>query len=115
VYYCDGSVTGTLQANYHGLWKDRGQITCFTIIGTEAWLGVVIQRSTSPNPGRVGSERVLYVQDNGEGSMAEPDRSTGLAPLSSAGVDTLDEYCETTPQRTASVYDLEAGNIQIHP
>jgi len=111
--YADGSVTGTFQANYHGLWKDRGRIACFTIRGNEAWLGVVIESSTSPNPNRVNSERIIYMQDNGEGSNAAPDGSTALPPLGDFG--SLDDYCMRAPleRPDIGVHELEAGNIQV--
>jgi hypothetical protein len=106
-------VTGRYQANYHGSVSYQGQITCFTIVGNEAWLGLIIEKSS--NPSLVGSLRIVYLQDNGNGSKSEPDRSTALPRLSSLGYGTLDEYCEATPTiQASSVYDVEAGNIRIH-
>jgi hypothetical protein len=111
--HADGSVTGTFQANYHGLWVDRGRITCFTIRGNEAWLGVVIESSTSPNPNRVNSERIIHVQDNGEGGGADPDLSTALPSL--GDFESLDDYCTRAPLERPDhrVHELEAGNIQV--
>ena len=61
-----------------------------------------------------GDPRVVYVMDNGEGSEAPPDRSTAFPPLGITGMPDLDAYCAETPEiRARSVFDLEAGNIQI--
>lgn len=105
--HADGSVTGTYEANIHGLITYEGRITCLTITGNEAWLGLIIEDSS--NPAVIGSERALYVMDN-----AGADRSTALPRLSSTGFGTLDEYCQATPEMpSSSVYDLEAGNIHV--
>lgn len=112
--YADGSVTGRYQfSDDSGNWGES-RIACFTIILNEGWLGLIVEASS--NPASVGSERIVYVMDNGGGSKPDPDRSTRLPPLGITGLPDLDTYCAETPEIGApSVFDLEAGNIQILP
>ena len=73
---------------------------------------MIIEDSSEPT--RIGTERAIYVMDNGEGANTPPDRSTALLRLSSLGFDTLDEYCQATPEiRASSVYELEEGDIHV--
>ena len=110
--YADGSVDGTYQAlgrtgSYHG------RVVCFTVVDTRAWVGVVVERSKE-GPPFPGDPRILYMEDNGEGAGDAPDRSTAFPPLGITGLPTLEDYCAETPEiRERSVYDLEAGNVQI--
>jgi hypothetical protein len=112
--YADGSVAGMYSGN--GLFGPyRGRIHCFTVIGHEAWMGVIVERSKNPQM-PPGTPRVVYVMDNGEGANALPDRSTAFPPLGITLLPDLDTYCALTPEiRASSVFDLEAGNIQILP
>jgi hypothetical protein len=101
------------QVNNHGTSWFKGVITCFSIDGNQAWLGGIVTSSSDVlAPG--DEKRILWVQDNGEGANAQPDRARGIPRLSMTGFSTLQEYCDAqpfTPERFTS--DLEAGNIQI--
>jgi hypothetical protein len=101
----DGSALGRL----HGIGSQGpfgGGVHCFTVRGNEAWIGFYAG----------DEERVVYVMDNGQGAGTPPDRSTGFPPLGITGLPDLDTYCDETPEiRAQSVFDLEAGNIQILP
>ncbi len=112
--YEDESVDGMFQVNNHGVgsWF-KGVIACFSIEGNQAWLGGVV---TSTNqvlePG--AEKRVLWVQDNGEGTTAEPDLLRGIPRLAPTGFGTLEEYCEARPEPPEwTINELEAGNVQI--
>jgi len=121
--YADGTVDGM----YHSVGRQGpnwSRVYCFTVEGNEAWLGVIVERAQN-SPPWPGEARAVYVVDNGEGIDAQPDRSTAFPPLGTTllgdppeGYDewTLDLYCAETPEIPAqSVFDLEAGNVQIHP
>lgn len=102
----DGSTTGEFElvSRVSGA-IIHGTIRCLAVVGTDAWLGGVIDRS---NIGLEG-ETQFRVRDNGEGGPV-PDRislvSVGLPPGSAAS------YCAGTP-RTPGLNGIVAGNIQI--
>lgn len=107
----NGTVDGMFQWNNHGPWTmASGTVVCFTIIGKQAWLGLIIHRSDSPN--WVGAEGALVVVDNGEGKNHVPDRISFI-PGRVAGSGFAQNNCDNTPTRT--LYDIEDGNIQIRP
>jgi len=109
--HTDGSVSGEYQGVRHDLgvaW--HGNITCFTIIGTQAWLGGIAESSGGVViPGTEASWRVV---DNGEGQNAPPDQITlqgvNLPPGAAAA------YCAATPAGGV-LASVEDGNIQVPP
>ncbi len=105
--HADGTVSGEWQRFTRNLGSlAHGDITCFTIIGNQAWLGGVVERTTTV-PGGV----FWTVVDNGEGANAAPDQlslqNVGLSPA------TVAFFCATTPPR--ALIPIEAGNIQVRP
>lgn len=114
--YADGSVSGRLQA------KNREN-------GVEGKADVICIRFTRPNlawiildiPHAFGSEvTAMAVEDNGQGSAADPDRMTvffGPRPDQAALV------CDGSPQtdgflnflfdNPANSYDIVHGNVQV--
>lgn len=104
--YADGTVKGEWQQlNREVEVKAHGNVTCFTIIGNQVWLGGDAERSNDA-PGGVAWRAV----DNGQGSKSPPDRISqkffGQSPAFVA------DYCATTPD-SPLLNDIDAGNIQI--
>lgn len=73
------------------------------IAGTEAWIGIKVTKSN--NPAAVGTEWVIRVQDNGEGSNATPDRISIPAPLPAS--------VALTQPPLPLVVNWDNGNIQV--
>jgi hypothetical protein len=105
----DGSVSGTFHLRTHvagGGAKVSGGVDCFSIVGNEVWLAGTIEKAV--NPDIVGIAVGWRVVDNGEGSGAAPDQvSRQWRRVDAAG------YCEEKPV-DQPLFDVEAGNIQIH-
>jgi hypothetical protein len=81
----------------------RGEVVCYTAIGNSGWARQRIDESNTPlaPPGFTIVGRAV---DNGEGSNAPEDESTGfLAPPSNT--------CPTLPLSTTPI---EQGNIVVH-
>lgn len=103
----------------------HGLVTCVTVDATNrrAWIGGIITQNRSEatsfrterhEPGKDVWFRVL---DSGEGTGAEPDRTTFLGFEGDAGFDTSADYCAGQPwpdnnERTNAVI---SGNIQVRP
>jgi len=105
----DGSVRGTFHLRTHvpgaGA-KLNGNVTCFSIVGTEVWMAGTIEKAV--NPEIVGITVGWRVVDNGEGSGAAPDQITRQWRRVNAA-----DYCDGKPV-DQPLFDVEAGNIQIH-
>ena len=112
--HADGTVDGEWERVNHignaSQTKSHGEVTCFTIIGTQAWLGGLATSglfSAAPNNGVA-----WRVADNSEGANSPPDQITaqfvGLAPGVAAA------SCAATPA-TLALNNVEAGNIQVRP
>ncbi|CAN5569055.1 hypothetical protein BH23CHL6_BH23CHL6_06820 [soil metagenome] len=123
----DGSATGRL---FHSvvlggqLIEFVGRVTCVTVDSDNhrAWIGGVITANNSEHPAfqntehQVGRDIWFRVLDNGEGSGAEPDRSTFVGFEGSAGFITSAEYCagQPWPDDNARTSPLNKGNLQVH-
>lgn len=107
----NGTVHGTFELTLHRkpTGKLHGPLTCFSVMGNEAWIGGIYEKATNPN--LVGTGFGFYVKDNGQGSHAPPDllrrHVRGQIP---------DEWCAEMPDVSGSQYlfQIESGNIQIH-
>ena len=90
--------------------KSHGTVTCFTIIGNQAWIGGFATSGVFSNP--PNNEVAWRVVDNGQGHNALADQISlqfvGLAPGSAAG------YCGAAPAIPA-LNNVESGNIQVRP
>ena len=84
-------------------------MTCLTVIGQDAWIGGVIERST--DPAYTGQSAWWHVRDNGEGAGDPLDLTTF------AGVGTADEtaaFCAAhRPFRFP--FPIDGGNLQVRP
>ncbi len=114
--HADGSVAGQWErirrqpGNASGT-KSHGIVTCFTIIGNQAFLGGFATSglfSTPPN-----NESAFRVVDNGQGANAPAADQMSLEwvnapPGFAAG------YCADMPTDLA-LNDIQAGNIQVRP
>ncbi len=104
--HADGTVKGEWQQLNRELdVKAHGDVTCFTIIGNQVWLGGVAERADDA-PGGVAWRAI----DSGQGANSAPDQiSQKFFGVSSAFVA---DYCAQTPA-APELNDIEAGNIQI--
>ncbi len=105
----DGSVSGEFEliGRLSGV-IIHGTVLCLTVVGTDAWVGGVIDHSNIDLFG----ETLFRVRDNGEGRQAEPDRISLMfvnQPPGSAAA-----YCASTPQNPR-LNPIIAGNIQVRP
>lgn len=113
--YADGRVAGQWErirrqpGNASGT-KSHGIVTCFTIVGNQAFIGGNTTSgllSTPPN-----NENGWRVVDNGQGANSPPDQMSlefvGAAPGFAA------DYCATTPA-APPLNAIQAGNIHIKP
>jgi hypothetical protein len=102
----DETVKGEFQLDNDGLDLDfHGDIVCFTIVGNEAWVGAVSERTNAAgyDPPQ---EHVFRIVDNGQGDNFIPDQVSTM-PLGDT-----DSYCQNTPLYPA-LKDVLDGNIQI--
>lgn len=106
----DGDVRGTFQLTLHRkpAIKQRGRLTCVSVMGNEAWIGGVFEKAD--NPDLVGTGFGFYVRDNGEGRAAPADLVhrfvRGQVPA---------EWCAETRDVSGSpfLFPVEAGNIRV--
>jgi hypothetical protein len=108
----DGSVRGNFQLVGHDQPPKRwhGPLTCFSVVGNEAWVGGFYEKST--NPSLLDTGFGFYVKDNGQGRGADPD----LVRRHVRGQADPDDWCSSMPDVSESPYlfPIESGNIQIH-
>ena len=110
--YADRSVEGEWERkNRSADLRGHGDVTCFNIIGDQAWIGGIIELFPS-DPGRVGSEAIWRVVDNGQGANAPPDQISRTFNPADFRISASD-FCQGTPAGLPSVRDLEAGNISV--
>jgi hypothetical protein len=110
--YADGSVDGEWERINRGSGnakenKSHGKVGCLTIVGNEAWIGMVATSGAYSDPGfNEGGVRLI---DNGQGASSPPDKMS----LQRVGQETgfAEWFCAATPE--TELYLLEAGNIQI--
>jgi len=105
----DGSVSGEFQlvGRLSGA-IIHGTVLCLTVVGTDAWVGGVIDHANLDLSG----ETLFRVRDNGEGGHAEPDGISLMfvnQPPGSAAA-----YCASTPPNPP-FNAIVAGNIQVRP
>lgn len=101
----DGNVSGQF-------WSDwaspdvtlRGNITCLSVSGNEATIGLVVTQTDDPIIQPVGSGLVFSVIDNGQGAGASYDQI-------SIFVDADPATC--SDKDFSTYYDLVAGNIRV--
>ncbi|MHC4091873.1 MAG: hypothetical protein ACYSVY_16670 [Planctomycetota bacterium] len=108
----DGSVRGNFQLVGHDQPPKRwhGPLTCFSVVGNEAWIGGFYEKSTNPNLLDTGFG--FYVKDNGQGHDPDPD----LVRRHVRGQDNPVDWCSSMPDVSESPYlfPIESGNIEIH-
>lgn len=107
VRHGDGTVSGEYQLiNRAASTKIHADITCLSIVGNRAWIGVVATPSSD-----VPGETAFRVEDNGEGSNAPAD---GLSlAFVGGGPGFAAFYCAARPA-APDLNPIEGGNIQVH-
>ncbi len=88
--------------------KSHGVVTCFSIVGDQAWLGGFATGGLYTGPADGVSWRVV---DHGSGGSAIPDQIS----LQRIGQDKSAPaaYCAGMPEKPTPMFDVEAGNIRI--
>jgi len=108
----DGSVRGNFQLIGHDQPQKRwhGPLTCFSVVGNEAWIGGFYEKST--NPSLLDTGFGFYVKDNGQGRNADPD----LVRRHVRGQANPGDWCSSMPDVSESPYlfAVESGNVKIH-
>ena len=111
--HVDGSVDGQWQRVTHTggpvISRSHGKITCFTIIGNQAWIGGFKTISTTGGLDPPINGVIWSVVDNGEGSNAQVDQMSTQGILRSP--EAVAAHCADTPAFTLN--DLVTGNIQV--
>lgn len=119
--HADGSVWGGFTRVSHladgGVERNRGIVTCFTIVGNTAWVGGETDD---------GVEVAWQIVDNGEGVGAPADRVGLLIPADAFGFPPGfdQQFCEDTPTEldfgplgvlplAVILFDIEAGDVSV--
>ena len=103
----------------------KGRVTCLAVDSENgrAWIGGVVTHNFSEHPAfqtdinEPGDDVWFRVLDSGEGSGADPDRTTFLGFEGGGGIITSEEYCEAQiwPDDNARTNAVTQGNIQVRP
>ncbi len=103
----------------------KGRVTCLAVDSENgrAWIGGVVTQNLSEHPDfqtdlhEPGDDVWFRVLDSGEGSGADPDRTTFLGFEGAGGIITSEEYCEAQiwPDDNARTNPVTQGNIQVRP
>lgn len=106
----DGSVEGRwmIQRRPQGL-KTQGDVTCFSIIGDQAWWGGVITAAGEPT--WIGTDAAGTLKDNGEGRNDPADQVSLAFVAAPAGFGQAN--CDTQ-QNSPPLNDITAGNVQVN-
>jgi Tol biopolymer transport system component len=115
-----GQVTGTFSGFYPqtGL-RWSGRVTCFAIVGGDsAWVGGVIETSSTPGDNGIGQEGVWRAVDNGTPSPTVHDQLSLM--LSGLEPGAAHDWCANTPpvfpdSGPADLIDVQSGNIVVNP
>ena len=108
-----------------GLFVDfEGRVTCLAVDSDNgrAWIGGVITRNRSTDPGFIGGvfdpgkDIWFRALDTGRGS-SEPDRTTFVGFEGGGGIITSAEYCEAQiwPDDNARTWPVTRGHIVVRP
>ncbi len=112
----DGGTTGQWQYHFRAAgFSMHGDVSCLTIDGNEGWVGGTITKVLSPDPADqelVGVEMWWRSRDNGEGSAAPPDSTTGLGFAFVGSTITAESWCRDQPEALV-LREVAAGNIRI--
>ena len=108
----DGSASGNFHWQVHTRnWGGRVfvKVSCLTITGSEARM--VGQASQAGNPDNVGKWMGLYIEDNGEGADAPPDRifHRWFGPFEEEAL----LFCAGPRPEDPAPRDVAAGNLQV--
>ena len=99
-----GSFVVNNRSNGHFL---KGNIDCLNIVGNAATMSGTITSSSVEDLVPVGTKTRFGVVDNGEGSVASPDRMSRFSNFSQAS-------CDESPIMSHSL-TVDGGNIQVKP
>ena len=113
----DGTATGNFQYDFRANgFAVGGTITCVTVAGNQAWVGGVVERVITDNPAfetLLGLEMWWRSIDNGEGTTASPDSTTGLGFGFPGSVITKESWCADQPVALV-LREVENGNVQLN-
>lgn len=107
----DGEVRGGFQMILHRQppLMFHGRLTCLSVVGNEAWIGGIYEKSS--NPSLIETGFGIYVQDNGQGAKARPDKL-----LRNVRGQVPEQWCSEMQDVSGhgQLYEIESGNITIH-
>ena len=116
VQHADGSVSGHYQYNFRLRgFSIRGKVTCVSTNGTQAWVGGTVDQVVTADPAfesLLGLEMWWRSIDNGEGSAATPDVTSGVGFELEGNPTTAASWCQDEPE-VLPLREVEAGNIQL--
>jgi hypothetical protein len=111
----DGSVSGRWRTEQQadGGNTFEGTVTCFTIIGNDAWLGGELTTLNGQPPAQRHAA-LFRLMDNGSGNDAPPDQSSTVGLINNPDYSLA--YCDSTPDLPElPLQEVVQGNIQIRP
>jgi hypothetical protein len=109
--YADGTVNGELQLNSRGFDVFvHIKIDCLRLNGSIAYMSGLITHSSNPAEGVVGELNRWAVQDNGEGSGADPDMVSSI-PENEGNLDP--KTCEDDNSDRPISRIVQRGNVQV--
>ena len=112
IRHADGTVSGEfeLKSAQAGGLRIHGDIVCFTVVGTTAYLGGRIDQSDTPLAPE-GTYAMWTVFDNGEGQNDPPDQTSDfITPVNAA---TAAAHCQFL-FNLGPFYPVVHGNLQVH-
>jgi hypothetical protein len=112
-----GGTTGSFHYDFRANgFAVSGTVSCVTVNGNQAWVGGVVDKVVTDNPAfesLLGLEAWWRSIDNGEGSGAPPDSTTGLGFGFPGSTITSASWCADQPVALV-LREVEQGNVQLH-
>jgi hypothetical protein len=117
VSHADGTTSGQYQYNFQANgFAIHGPVTCVSRSDNQVWVGGIVDRVVTDNPafeGLAGLEMWWRSVDNGEGTAATPDMTTGVGFGFAGSTITAASWCADQPA-LLPLRVVDNGNIQMH-
>ncbi len=101
----DGHFFGKFLGNPHDFKTD---VVCVSFDGNQAWIGVELITSPFPFPPEFG----IWVEDNGQGAKAAPDRISAVSFIMDF-FGTAQEWCDLQ-QDELTIFEIDNGNLRVN-
>ena len=116
IRHADGSASGQYQYDFRANgFAIHGPVTCVSRSGNQVWVGGIVDRVVTDVPdfeALQGLEMWWRSIDNGEGSNATPDVTTGVGFGFPGSAITAESWCRDQPIALVARV-VENGNIQV--